>query len=659
MKIFIDKHIVSLFSVLVFHHLALQVIQADEKGKDTTKTYYLGEVVVTATRLPTNPKNLPSSVEVIRSSNIEKKNGTSLASVLEGRSGLFLKSYGGSGALQTPSIRGMAAEHTLVLVDGQRYNNFQNGQVDWGIYLLDEIERIEIVKGGYSAIYGADALGGVVNIITKHPGATLGLGAELSRGSYEYQRHGVHATYGLGRASMQLSLRRERGRGDYEFYFHDGLTTTKMRRQGADFSILQSHFGMDYSLSPIAQTSLNIRYGDAERGTPGAVVTTASNGQARQSDKDLMTQMDFLWNFNPTVLLHVGSSFHYSDGTYIDPGLIIGGKILESFYTNRLLSFTPHVRFSPLNTFSLIIGAELARGSIISNEVISAVRWQKSLFLSAEKAFEFPHEILYNIILYPSLRYDTFSDVDGDLSPKIGINIGVLREPSVHLRSSYGKNFRVPTFNDLYWKVGGNPNLHPERSVSFDAGIVTDFNFVGLWEAEVSYFNIDTEDRIVWMPGSNSIWSPKNIHHVKSTGIELKAEWRSMSEAFVLGYAHTISNTIKKNMDGPDDQTANKQLPYLPTETAAFNGSLNYGAASLNIHHVFTGFRYITETNDPKFVLPAFQKTDVNLILRIPFEHVIMKTKFEVNNLFNADYQIIASYPMPLRTYVATLEVQY
>src|SRR5450759_1147357 len=136
-----------------------------QNENDTTVQYRLKEVVVTGTRLDVVSDKSPSSVTVVDKATLEVKNGDVVAAAIQGSPGIYLRSYGSGGALATLSVRGQNPEHTLVLVDGQRYSNFQNGNTDLGIFSLANIERIEMARGGYSSLYGADAVGGVINII--------------------------------------------------------------------------------------------------------------------------------------------------------------------------------------------------------------------------------------------------------------------------------------------------------------------------------------------------------------------------------------------------------------------------------------------------------------------------------------------------------------
>ena len=628
-------------------------------GKRHAREFSLPEIVVSATRWGIDAKHLPSSATVLSSVELKTVGGTTLAGALEGVPSLFIKSYGGPGAVATTSIRGMGAEHTLVLVDGQRINNVRDGQVDFGTFLLGGIDRIEILRGGYSSIYGSDALGGVINIVTKRPDGQERISAQASAGSYGMNGQSLGVAFRLGEVGLRLAARRESGNGDYEFRFHGSGGTTLLRRSDADFSINQLQAFADYSPTDEVRVSLTNIYGSSNRGSPGAVLSPSATGRARLFDHEILSQLSVDWTIDPSLLVRLGSSYDYQARTYSDPAIVTAGAPLESRYNSGTLLLTPQVRYVVTPAAKLTLGAEVGHSIIRSNEVHNAARDQRSVFLSTEHLFDLRYVFACQLNLFSSLRYDDFSDVPGAFSPRIGLNIGLLRSPNIHLRSSFGKSFHAPTFDDLYWKTGGNPDLHPERSTSFDAGLLFTSDLLGPLNLELNYFEIDTRDRIVWTPRTDGLWSPKNLQRVRSAGFECILGWRLLANHLMLHASYTNSQAKKVSSGGPNDLTADKQLIYLPLESASAAATLGFDRWSLSIKHSLTGFRYVTETNDPHFILPAFQKTDVSLLCTVFSGTLSVRTKLEVLNVFNSDYQVFPGFPMPLRTYAMNLMLDY
>jgi vitamin B12 transporter len=291
--------------------------------------------------------------------------------------------------------------------------------------------------------------------------------------------------------------------------------------------------------------------------------------------------------------------------------------------------------------------------------VLGSTRTQAGLFISTDHVVELPSSLFYQINVYPSLRYDHFSDFTGTVNPKLGVNLGLWKSAGLRLKASYGKGFRAPTFDDLYWKSGGNPALRPERSLSFDAGVALSPVLFGSLDLEANYFDIRTNDRIVWSPDQGGLWSPKNLQDVRSDGIELVAAWRLFDDRLALRGSYSNYDTRKISSASAGDQTVDKQLPYIPNEIAGLSCTATVDRVRLSVHHAFTGFRFVTETNDPRFVLASYGKTDANVSLRLAEEPLKADLRIEVTNLFDSKYEFFPNYPMPLRSFALKILVDY
>jgi outer membrane receptor protein involved in Fe transport len=341
---------------------------------------------------------------------------------------------------------------------------------------------------------------------------------------------------------------------------------------------------------------------------------------------------------------------------YSDPKVLINGTSLQSSSANRSILISPYLQFALSPALSGTVGIEAGRASIRGDEVTDAVRFQRSGFLSTEHSFQLPTSVPFELNIFPALRYDSFSDLDGALSPRIGINVGILQNPDLRIRSSYGKSYRVPTFNDLYWIAGGNPSLRPEKSVSFDAGAIGSLNWLGRWDVEMGYFAIDSRDRIVWTPTGGSFWSPKNISRVESRGVEAEARWSGFDGTVTLALNSTWTDVQKMSEDFPGDPTSGKQLIYSPQQTVSASATCVWGSARIFVQHSWTSFRYTTEIND--HFLPSYAVTSASVQYMLTLQPVKISAKLEATNIFNTSYQNVALYPMPLREFRATLGVE-
>ncbi len=628
------------------------VIAPEDSSHGGSPVFKLREVVITATRWQAALDAVPSPVSVVSREAIEDRPGNLLSSAMDGIPGVFIRSYGGGGSVQTISMRGMEPEHTLVLIDGQRYNSFQNGQSDFGILSSAGVDRIEIVRGGYSALYGSDAIGGVINVITRRPTEDPRASAAGAVGSNGYSAQEVSLSGSESSLGWTGTFRNETGRDDYEFEFNDGLMNHALRRNGNDFRLRTAESRLTYEFSDGIHADLSAFLTSADRGSPGPVTDIQSVGKARLSDDVARAQLGLGWTLTPDVSARLNSSFQYSRETYTDPLTLINGVPLNSLYTNRVFFMTPEVRFVSSPQLTASAGVDIAHAELVSSDVSGASRWQRSLFLATQHVLALPLVIPFEAVVYPSLRYDTFSDVAGDLSPKVGVNLGLVRDPEVRLRASYGKSFRAPSFNDLYWIMGGNPHLRPERSLGFDCGAVSMLPLFGTLRLDLSYFSISTSDRIVWVPGNGGLWSPVNITDVLSDGFEAEGEWTGFDRIVTIDVNSSWTTTRKESADFSGDPTQGKLLVYVPRQTVNVRAMLNLHGAALSVQHSWVSFRYTTEMND-RF-LPGYSVLSAALRLPVRFGQFTASLKLEGTNLLNTSYQVIALYPMPLREFRLT-----
>lgn len=625
---------------------ALSVLHAE----DSTKTFVGKEVVVFGERIQTKERLLPSSVTVLSSMELHLQSGTSVASALKNIPSVFLRGYGGNGSLQILSLRGMSGEHTAVLVDGEPFSNVQNGLVDVGIFLTDDVERIELAKGGYSSLIGSNAVGGVLNIVTKKPTDNVHASFSSSVGSFGFQSNAVSLSGGTDVLRFKGSFSAERARNDYDFPYSDGSQNYTLKRSGADYSMKNAGVQLTAEIRETIEASVSARYSLADRGTPSGVSSPFQNNRARLNDDNLFLTSSLRWQFSPQTVISIAPHLHYFLQHYTDPTYNT-----KSFSLSRVGGFSATLQrnFSEQDKFRGALEGVFA--DVRGSNLIAHTRVNGALSFSSEH-HPFDAE---DFVFFPSFRIDSYEDLPLSFSPKIGANVQVLKLPELRLRASIGKNFRAPTFNELYYQPGGNPNLRPEKSLSADAGFLLFVDDLGHWKLESNYFLIDTRDRIVWTPCAGSMWSPMNVYRVVSTGMEIAIEHSLMDDMLQWNASYSYMEVVRKDAAGAASQTHNKQLIYTPYELASLSLRGTVSAVTVSLRHSFTGFRYIQENNDPRYILSEFQTTDVVALAKIPVEEHVVIIKADAQNIFNSHYQWIPSYPVPGRSFALTISLHY
>jgi len=583
----------------------------------------------------------PNKVQVLGRDFIASINNEKLSDVLGYADGVFVKGYGNSG-LKTISVNGTQSEHTLILLDGVKLNNRQNSQVDLGIIQTDEFERIEISKGGSSALYGSEAIGGVINIGTDELRAydRPKIDLRVSVGSYGLQKYFLKYSQSAGNLSYSLAGIHEQASNDYEYILHQGSGEIVKQRQGADYKNYSFRFE-----GKMERIGVFAYYNYWNRNLPGIELGYVSSS-AKQIDRDGIASASYTGGgFRTNV------QYKYSLMNYYDNAVNSYHQLNSIFHS------------SDYRTENLGAGYEISYTNIVSSDV----EYSRSIQVSVYSDAKIEHS---GLSIYPSARFDRYSDVNKNIfTGRIGVNYKPFKKMNAALKSSFGNNFRVPTFNELFWKGLGNKDLSPERSVSLDAGVYYHFVLLAQNTIELSYYNINTADRIVWRPDNSGVWHPANIGRVKTEGIELS--FRATGSAAkqlkgTLWVNYNYGKAVKKNQDSPNDQTYLKQLIYLPQETFKSSLILEFlpefkllKSISLNVFYTFTGKRYMNLENT--VFAPYYELVDANISFNLnllEFKSGLW-VKAAVNNLTNTDYQVITGYPMPLRNYKVEVGFKY
>ncbi|HLT24493.1 MAG TPA: TonB-dependent receptor, partial [Ignavibacteria bacterium] len=619
--------------------IILVIVSGNAYSQDSVK-YTTEEIKVISNKIETGIYTSPAKIEVLKRDFILSKNGERLSDILQSAGGIFIKSYGNGSSLQTISINGLETEQTLVLLNGSKLNSYQNAQIDLSLISKDNIERIEIVNNGYSSLYGSEAIGGVVNIITTQSDGRLGLGVTGQTGSYGYRRISLNMNNSFGKLYLNAGVSNEESDDDFSYYFDEGKQKILKSRLNNSYSFRNVYADMKYALTGDQSLSYYTSFMEAKRNTPGTETGTAPSN-TKQDDRDWNNIIVYENQMNDRFSIRSESNFQNNLMNYFDEPFI------NSYYKNIVLANRSELEYNS-DIFSITGGYDLTYATINSNELVTDInRYQTGFFAASEIV------ITDKIKLFPSARLDNVSDIDQtNAAGKLGVIIKPFDDTELYIRGNIGNNYAAPTFNQLYWRTGGNPNLKTQRSFNVDAGFVYRFKFIFDITFDFNYTCIDFNDKIVWQPGPNGIWSPVNVDKTRSDvlAFDFKADKHITDELSMnLGVNYTYSQSVKKNGKYPGDPSVDKQLIYIPRELSKTNFGISYKDAGINLYYRFIGKRY-TDFDNTRF-LPAVDLLDGNIYYSYSIWKLKMQAKVEVNNILDTDYQIMPGYPMPLRNF--------
>jgi iron complex outermembrane receptor protein len=210
------------------------------------------------------------------------------------------------------------------------------------------------------------------------------------------------------------------------------------------------------------------------------------------------------------------------------------------------------------------------------------------------------------------------------------------------VKVNFSRNYRIPTFNDLFWHSGGNLDLKPEKS--FQAEVGQELHISDL-KLKLTAFVIDTEDLLRWVPSTDGIWRPENTEKARNYGLEATADWNRNLNGHLLKFSSTYAYTQAL------DQRTDKQLIYVPEHKATASAGYGFGRFSSYFQMLHNG--KVFTSSDNRYSLDSYVVANAGLgydLLKKKLE-----LELEVQNVFNASYQSMPSRPMPGRSYYSSL----
>jgi len=492
----------------------------------------LDTTFVSATGNAQNIDDVQASVQVLERKDIEQYAGHSVAEILRQATSIHTRN---SGANSSIAIRGFNSNQSLILINGQRRTNNYSGNNPSQINMYD-IERIEIVRGPMSSLYGADALGGVVNIITKKPGEGTPVNAQLTLGAAREGREtahsGINLNFGNAELGHSLSLDHEHRKP----FRHDNSSLDNTGRLINMSAAYRGHWTPDDIQSFDWTMEIYDRDNDRE-----AMAEVRGKPPFAYSNYEDERRNFYGLNYQRLVgpgELKLRTSYGRSSGS--TNRSFPATQQEDTKHKQHQSSAT--YQFYILDSHQATIGGGYNRDELeITINSRKAARDNGFLLLQDEWALNDQWTLL------SGARYDRFDDFENALTPRVSLGWA---NTNSRARLSYGEGFRAPSLLDQYSSftrgpfvlIQGNPNLKPEKSKSWEMMVGHKFSSV---DVEMTAHRSNVKDlintKIVGIvPGSKpprSIHENHNIDKAQLQGVELSSTWQASENLqFKLGY---------------------------------------------------------------------------------------------------------------------------
>lgn len=578
--------------------------------------------VTSATKTEQSIKDVTSNIDVITAEDIEARKFKTVVEALQNLPGIQVSSSGGLGQLSQIYLRGMGTDKTLVLIDGIRFNDPSGNGANLEHLMINDIERIEVIKGAQSSIWGADASAGVINIITKSAQKGTHGNASVEYGRYASKIANANISHKTDDFDAKLGVTRVDTDG-FSAMTPRGEKAKKYEDDGYENTTANVKLGYNFDENNRVSTSYEIIDTKADIDGYDSFYNPDPNNNDTAKTKTHLANLTYE-NKNDIAFSKVYTNYtdikrEYSDGTPKYKGVI------EEYGANTSVDY--------LNYSNVTLGIDYKKFENKAN--IDKDYDNKGVFVANTNKF-FDDKT----IITEALRYDKYSDFENKATGKIGIKQYIIDE--LNLSSNYGTGYNIPNTFQLYDATSGNQDLSPEKTKSYDIG----FEYKGF---SVTYFNTEIDNLIDWEwtgPG-NYDGKYKNIvgkSKIKGTEIAYKNE---VFEDIFLNLNYT--NLSAKNKDG-------QELGRRPKDKVGF-GVDYYG---LKDFHFNVNGEYIGERYD--FGNKQGEKTGNYTIWNAVVDYDINKTfstYVKLDNMFNKDYQIVDGYATSQRAAFVGLKASF
>ncbi len=619
----------------------LLVLYFSERGNSqpTSDSLTLGPLQVNATRIVAPAAQQPIYINLIDSTTLKWASGRSVDELLSSHSTVDIKNYGAGGA-STVSQRGMETDQTQVLWNGMPLNFSPLGVTDFGLLEMDMFSGVEVAPGNMSSSYGARSIGGSINLESDLPADQISVSQSI--GSFGYTRTMLKTGYSSSEWKVGLLARRHQADNDYSYI--DPLTDTTATRENNGVLNRQIMAGIELDQSEGIDVKSLIWWNNSDHQVPGPVV--AGTGSADQFDQSFRWLNIVETQWNGWRLTGKG----YYSGSELDYRDENAGIDSKTFSWQTRLQLDARKPLS--DDFLMQISGNAGLNGVRTNNYNDQKRRQ-IYSVQTNPVFE----AFEDIYVYPAVRLDHYSDIGSTVSPSLGANWKADEELIVRLSAGY--NFSPPTFNDLYWEPGGNPDLESERSKKLESGVRLGRKETWYGMHDITFYHLNLFNGIQWRQTGGNVWTPVNVKRMQSRGIT----WRFSRIHKIADYSIRWKQTVDWNQANitrsrfRGDQVVGNQLAYVPEWTYKTTLSLSYPDYYIALNYRWTGTRYTDNTRQN--ALDPYSTIDLNIGYHHRWGPIRWEGSLFVNNVTDTRYQVIQWYPMPGRHFRFSITLNY
>lgn len=552
---------------------------------------------------------------------IIRKNNASLTSLLNYNSVIYFKENG-LGMVSSASFRGTTAQQTAVIWNGININSQFNGQTDFNTISGRDFNSVSVRAGGGSAVYGSSAIGGSIHLNNDLSfGKRFDNTLQLGYGSFNTANVNYNMQASGERFSSQASISRNSSDNDYPYL------DTNQKNENGQFYNTSVSLNLGYKLNSKNVLKLYSYLFESKRHFSGTLTAPSKSQYEDLNTRNLVEWEGSYGKFTSRLkAAFLSEKYKYYENA--------ATSIFNTANANTFIAkYDVLYRVNPGMEWNAIIDYTQTKGvgeeiGINTREIASGV-----LLLKHSPFKKFLYEL--------AIRKELTNDYKSPVLFSVGTNYSVTDFYKIKVNGS--RNFRIPTFNDLYWQGSGNNDLKPESSYQIEVG--NDFKFKNTSFSITGYY-IKIKDLLRWTPGSGGNWTPGNVANVSTYGAEVllhtAKKIRQNQFDFNATYGYTVSRDDEKE----------KQLTYVPFHK--FTAALAYSYKNLSAHYQYLYNGKVFTSSDNFYSLDGYLVSNVGVAYGFG-KKKFLQLGFDALNIFNEKYQSVSTRPMPGRNYTINL----
>lgn len=643
--------------------------------QDTSKK--LKQVEVKSKPIPHTQNIAP--VQSVTSDEFTRYSAITVADVVRDFAGVIVKDYGGIGGLKTVSVRGFGADHTGVMYDGIVIDDAENGQLDVSKINLNGVSEVSLYNAQPGDILNTAksfTSASMLSIKTVRPHLTTDkpyqvlLGANA--GSFGLINPYLSWQQRLNdKWSFMINGYTENANGKYSYKATGTGNDSTQTRTNTDVSDQQVDGALYWFKNDSNKFVFHIDYYNSNNGVPGAVIYYNPVSHERWWNDNIFSQASYehTWDNGLQLLLNTKQTRLYT--RYVDPDYLNNTGGIDDRNTLREAYQSAALAYHITGNWEVSYAADIAYADLGITSPTNSIykfafpsRFTLQEVLATKLNFgkwHFAADLLHSYV-NEWVKMGTATPQQNELSPTVMASFWPENNQNLQIRAFYKDIFREPTFEEQYFfSINGSRNLKPEFAKQYDLG--TTFrkafdNFLDYMLLDVDGYYNTVSNKIVAVPNQNPIISTiYNLGHVRIEGLTAMLQSRTHQYngwSGALSLSYTYQYAVDNDVNTPYYL---QQIPYTPKNTLAFNAGVIYKNAALFFNQIVSSSRYYLGQSNAGNFMEGYEVSDMAFIYRFKIHKEPVEFSAHAENLFNENYQIVHSYPMPGRSYILSFQI--